>query len=508
MDFKRRLTNTASIHHPVFWPSALLILIFISLTLAFEKSSSSLFEQIQSGISQYGGWFLVLVVNIILLFCLFLTFSKHGKIVLGDPDEKPEFSKSAWFAMLFSAGMGIGLLFWSVAEPIMHYSNPPSGVGHSIESAKLSMKTTFLHWGLHAWGVYALMGLVLAYFTFRKKLPLTISSAFHPLVGKKVHGPVGYAIDTLAVIATLFGLATSLGLGAKQINSGIHFLFGAEEGVTTQIIIIASITALATVSVVLGLKKGVKRLSQINIYLAGIFLLSMIIIGPSLFIFDSFVQNIGMYLQQLPQLGFYTESYTQTQWQNGWTIFYWAWWIAWSPFVGMFIARISRGRTIKEFILGVLIVPTIITFLWVSAFGGSALFLELNDEASIATAVNENTSTALFVMLQSFPYYQFTSGIGILLVICFFVTSSDSGSLVIDSITSGGKLDAPVGQKIFWATTEGLVASVLLIGGGLTALQTASIITGLPFAVVLLLMCYGLLKDLNSTSQDKTRNNG
>ncbi|MFW5706451.1 MAG: BCCT family transporter [Bacteroidota bacterium] len=481
----------------VFWPSSILIVFFIAITLLVGEPMGHVFTIIQDNISEYGGWFFILAVNLFLIFCLSIAFSKFGNIRLGGRTAKPEFKKASWFAMLFSAGMGIGILFWSVGEPILHYVSPPTGPGETVEAARRSMHFTFLHWGLHAWGIYALVGMSLAFFTFNKKLPLTISSVFHPLIGPGIHGKLGKTINVLAVVATLFGLATSLGLGVQQVSAGLHHLMGWSDTVNMQVILIGLITLAATASVVSGLSHGVKRLSQLNIIIGAFFLLFMLIVGPSLFIFSSFVQNIGGYLQNFFELSFWTETYTQSDWQKSWTVFYWAWWISWSPFVGMFIARISRGRTIREFILGVLIVPTILTFLWLSAFGGSALFLELNGLANITSAVQDNVATSLYVLLDQFPIGAFTSVVGIILVTSFFVTSSDSGSLVIDSLTAGGKLDAPVAQRIFWALTEGGVAAVLLIGGGLGALQTASIITGLPFTIILIIMTYSLTKGLS-----------
>jgi choline/glycine/proline betaine transport protein len=480
----------------VFWPSALVIVIFIAITLIVGEPMNKVFSNIQSSISSFGGWFFVLSVNIFLFFVLFIAFSKYGKIRLGGSKSRPEFSTVAWFAMLFSAGMGIGILFWSVGEPINHFINPPDAESRSIEAARESMEITFLHWGLHAWGIYALVGMALAFFTFNKKLPLTISSVFYPLLGEKVNGPWGKVINVLAVVATLFGLATSLGLGVQQVSAGLTHLFNLPDNLTTQVILITIITFAATGSVVAGLSGGVKRLSQMNMILGAIFLLFMLLVGPTLFVMNSFIQNTGGYIQNFFELSFWTETYKQSDWQSDWTVFYWAWWVSWSPFVGMFIARISRRRTLKEFVLGVLIVPTLLTFLWLSTFGGSAIYLELNSLADIASAVTGNIATSLYVLLEQFPLSAVTSIVGVVLVISFFVTSSDSGSLVVDSLTAGGKLDAPIPQRIFWALTEGAVAAVLLIGGGLGALQTAAISTGLPFAVILIILMWSLLKGL------------
>jgi len=487
---------------PVFWPAVVVIVAFIAITLIVGEPMEKVFTAIQTNISDYGGWFFVLSVNFFLVFVLYIAFSKYGRIRLGGERAKPEFSKGAWFAMLFSAGMGIGILFWSVGEPMFHFIGPSRGEGGTVEAARLAMETTFLHWGMHPWGIYALVGMALAFFTFNRKLPLTISSIFYPLLGKKIYGPWGKAINVLAVVATLFGLATSLGLGVKQVSAGLAHLFGLEDTVKTQVILIILITLAATGSVIAGLSSGVKRLSELNMILGAIFLGFMLIVGPSLFILDSFVQNLGGYIQNFFELATWTETYQQSSWQNSWTVFYWAWWISWSPFVGMFIARISRGRTLKEFVLGVLIVPTLLTFLWLSAFGGSAIFLELNGLADISGAVTENVATSLYVLLEQFPIASVTSVVGVLLVTSFFVTSSDSGSLVVDSLTAGGKLDAPVAQRVFWALTEGTIAAVLLVGGGLGALQTAAITSGLPFALLLIIITYSLLKGLDGEYEE------
>lgn len=506
MNRLKRIIKTDSIRHAVFWPSVSIVGLFVVITVLNHKQMDIFFNDLQSGIATNAGWFFILVTNLLLLFCIYLAVGRFRNVRIGGEHARPEYSRLGWFAMLFSAGMGIGLLFWSVAEPISHYSNPPVGEGYTIASANQAMNLSFLHWGLHAWGIYVVVGLTLAFFTFNRKLPLTISSAFYPLLGERVYGPLGNVIDILAVMATLFGLATSLGLGAQQVNSGLDFLINTGDSIAIQIIIIACITAVATVSVVLGIKKGIKRLSELNIVIGAVFLATMIAIGPTVFMIDSFLQNTGNYIQKLPYTSLWTGVYRQTNWQNDWTVFYWAWWIAWSPFVGMFIARISKGRTVKEFVWSVLLVPSLLTFLWISAFGGAALHLQINEAADLVSAVGENVSTALFVLLENFPYSFISGTLAVILVIGFFVTSSDSGSLVIDTLTSGGKLNPPVGQKIFWAVTEGVVACALLLGGGLKALQTASITAGLPFAAIVLVMCFCLYKGLKMELKTKKIN--
>jgi len=491
------------INGPVFLVSFFVILVLVVSTIVVGKPMENWFARTQTTVSNISGWFFILLVNILLFFAIYLGMSKFGKIRLGGKDAKPEFSRGAWFSMLFSAGMGIGLLFWSVAEPIKHFnSNPLENSENVLEAAKSAMGITFLHWGVHAWAIYAIVGLALAFFTFNLKLPLTIRSIFYPLFGHKIYGWIGDVIDIVSVIATLFGLATSLGLGAQQINAGLQYLFGFQYATWVQIVLIIVITAFATISLVLGLDKGIRRLSEWNMRLALVILVFVIVIGPTLFILKSFVQNIGHYINEFFELSFWTESYRgineKTHWQNKWTVFYWAWWIAWSPFVGIFIARISKGRTIKEFILGVMLVPTLLTFLWFSVFGGSALYHELKGITVISEAVNVNIATAIYKLLEQFPYSFLSSVLTVFLVASFFITSSDSGSMVVDTLTSGGRHDAPVGQKIFWASMEGTVAGILLVGGGLTALQTATTLTGLPFAIVLAIMCYSFYKSLES----------
>ncbi len=486
------------VNGPVFFTSSLLITISIALTLIFNKEAETFFNDIQSFITRKTGWFFILSVNVFLVFMLYIAFSKFGSLRIGGSKSKPEFSTLAWFSMLFSAGMGIGLLFYSIADPVKYFGAPPLTTPNTIEAAKEAMNVTFLHWGLHAWGIYALVGLSLAYFTYSRGLPLTIRSVFYPFLGDRIYSWIGDLIDIFAVLATVFGLATSLGLGVQQVAAGLEHVFDIDSGVKTQIILIIGITFIATISVVTGVDKGVKFLSEMNMRIAILLLLCVLILGPTIFILKSFIQNTGNYFNDLINISTWTDSYKQKDWQNDTTIFYWGWWIAWSPFVGMFIARISKGRTIKEFVLGVLIVPSLITFFWITAFGSSSIIQLIGDEPdiTIANAVNENVATALFVFLEDFPYSNVLNLIAILLITSFFVTSSDSGSLVVDSLTSGGKIEAPVGQRIFWAIAEGSVAAVLLLGGGLKALQTASIVTGLPFALLLLVMCYSLYKGL------------
>lgn len=484
------------VNGPVFFTSTAIIIAIITLTLIFNKQAESFFSDLQLGVAENADWFFILSINIFLVFLIYLAASKFGNMRIGGQGAKPEFKTGSWFAMLFSAGMGIGLLFFGVGEPVMHFNSPPTEVAGTAAAAQEAMNFTFLHWGFHAWAVYALVGLSLAYFTYSRGLPLTIRSIFYPFLGDRIYGRIGDVIDVFAVLATLFGLATSLGFGVQQIASGLNHVFGLPDGITTQVIIIGIVTLIATTSVVLGVDKGVKILSEWNMRIAVVLLILALILGPTLFIFRSFVQNTGSYLYNFLEISTWSETFTNGTWQNDWTVFYWGWWIGWSPFVGMFIARISKGRTIREFILGVLLVPAIVTFFWMSAFGSVAIEQIMSGSDVLSDAVNADIATALFVFFQDYPLSMVINIVAILLIAGFFITSSDSGSLVIDSLTTGGKIDAPVGQRIFWAVTEGAVAAVLLIGGGLQALQTATIVTGLPFAIILLVMCYSLYKGL------------
>lgn len=475
--------------------SAGLLLVFVAFTLIFSSRAEAAFDAVLTATNAGFGWFYILTANLLVLAAAYFAFGRYGKIRIGGPNAKPEFTRNAWFAMLISAGMGIGLMFWSVAEPIFHLNAPAPMFGveaGSPEAGKAALATTFYHWGLHPWSIYALVALALSFFAYNRGLPLTFRSVFYPLLGPRIYGGWGNAIDILTVIATLAGLATSLGFGVGQAAAGLNFLFGWPQSTGFQVFLIAAITSVAVISVVAGLDNGVKRLSQLNMGLAGLFVVFLLVVGPALFILPAFVQSVGFYGSSLPELAFWNEAFTDTDWQGGWTVFYWGWWISWSPFVGMFIARVSKGRTVRELILGVVVFPSLLSFFWMSVFGGTALELQLSGTRDVAAAVSDNVATALFDMLQAFPLTPIASFVGVVLVISFFVTSADSGSLVIDHLTSGGKLDSPASQRVFWAAMVGVLAAVLLLGGGLAALQTAAVATGLPFAAVLLFLCWSL----------------
>lgn len=487
----------------MFFSSASLIILFVLVTLLSQGSAKELFEQAQEFISDKFGWLYVLAVNIVLLFAIYLAFSKYKDIRIGGPGAKPEFTDFAWLSMLFNAGIGLVLMFYSVAEPIMHFSNPPYGEAGTLTAAKNAMNLTYLHWGLHGWGVYAMMGLSIAFFAYNKGLPLGIRWILYPLLGDKLKGPIGNVIDVMAVVSTMFGLATTLGLGIQNINTGMNYLFGLEQSATVQVVLIAIITLCATLSVVSGLHNGVQALSKVASVMAIMLLLFMLFVGPTVFILKSTVQSTGSYLQSLIGRGTWTEAYKGSTWTHSWTFFYWAWWFAWAPFVGLFIARISKGRTIKEFIVGVVFAPTAAIILWISIFGNTAFYIELFGVGGITEAVNENLTMALFHLLEHFPLPYLSILFVVIAGVIFFVTSSDSGSLVIDFITSGGREDTAVQLRIFWALLEGIVAAVLLYGGGLIALQTGSLVTGLPVCILMLVALVALRKALKEYLAEK-----
>ena len=475
----------------VFLSSAAVVVLVLAFGVIDPDSAKAVFLGLQDWIVGTFGWLFVGSTAFFLVFSIWCTLGARGRLRLGPEGEAPDFPLHSWFAMLFSAGMGIGIMFFGVAEPVMHYSSPPSAAVGSAQAAQQAMTITFFHWGLHAWGVYTVMGLAIAYFGHRKGLPLAIRSTLYPLLGNRIHGWIGHSVDTFAVFGTIFGLATSLGLGAMQINAGLHRLFGTPESAGVQVVLIALITAGATTSLVLGLDKGIRRLSELNVVLATVLLLFVAAAGPTLVLVKAFPAHIVDYLVALVPLSTGYEQFGDIAWQKSWTLFYWAWWIAWSPFVGMFIARISRGRTIREFVLGVLLVPTLVSFLWFTVFGWSAITLD-TQSPGIATAVAADLSTGIYALLNRLPAAGITSLLAALVVANFFITSSDSGSFVVDMLTSGGDPDPPVWQRVFWAVSEGMIAATLLLAGGLAALKSAAINTGLPFCVILLFVCLGL----------------
>jgi len=500
------------IHNRVFLISGLAIIAFVAVTLMFQAQAALLFSGMRDWLTSRLDWFFISAANIFVLLCLVLIVSPLGKVRLGGTDATPDFSYLGWFSMLFAAGMGIGLMFFGVSEPLTHFNTAFAGIdvvdgvridsaplggaaGDALAAERLGMAATIYHWGLHPWAIYAVLALGLALFSFNKGLPLTIRSVFYPLLGERVWGWPGHIIDILAVLATLFGLATSLGLGASQASAGLNYLFNWPEGITTQILLVVGITMIALASVLAGLEAGVKRLSEINMSLAALLLVFVILVGPTLAITTGFFANLGAYFQYLPALanpvGREDAGFSQV-----WTAFYWAWWISWSPFVGMFIARVSRGRTVREFLISVLLIPSLACVLWMTVFGGTAISQVVQD--NYLAAAEAALPLQLFTMLDALPLAGITSFIAIILVVVFFITSSDSGSLVIDTIAAGGKVDAPTPQRVFWCTFEGLVAIALIMGGGLVALQAMAVSTGLPFTLVLLASCVAVVKGLMS----------
>ena len=491
------------VHNPVFVVSSLTIITFVTGVLAFRDAAAGGFDALYAWLTSTFDWVFMGAGNVLVLFCLLLLVTPLGRVRLGGPDARPDYSIWSWFAMLFAAGIGIGLMFFGVAEPVDHFRNPPLGVDAADTAAahRLAVASAIYHWGVHPWAMFAVVAVALAFAAYNLGLPLTLRSAFYPVLGERVWGRFGHLIDVLAVFAALFGLATSLGLGAEQTAAGLAHLFGVPDTDTTKVLIIAGITSIALASVVAGLDKGVKRLSQANLLLALLLLAFVLAAGPTLDLLVGSVASIGHYLAAIGPLSNWVGR-DDFDFMHGWTTFFWAWWLSWSPFVGMFIARVSRGRTVRELVGCMLVLPVLLSALWMNAFGATALshYLDGGDTAVVEAVQAGQPEMALFRMLEALPFAGVTSGIGIVLVIVFFVTSSDSGSLVIDTITAGGKLDAPVAQRVFWCAFEGIVAITLLVSGGLVALQTASLLTGFPFALVLLGMCYSIWKGLRAAT--------
>jgi len=494
--------------------SMAIITAFVLAGVFYTEQSGALFSAVSGWILDYLKWYYIGIVAIFLFFCIWLAFSRYGNLRLGDDDSRPEYSNFSWFSMLFSAGMGIGLVFWSIAEPIYHFqSNPFITEGLTPEAAQMAMRLTFFHWGLHPWAIYVVVGLSLSYFCYRKKLPLTIRSALYPLIGDKMYGPIGHAVDILAVFGTVFGVATSLGLGVTQMNTGLNTMFGMEVSLNNQMMLIFVISAIATLSVVSGVGRGVKILSEVNMWLTIGILVFLLCFGPTRYLLGSLLQNTGDYLGNVLALSTWTDSNENSKWQTWWTAFYWGWWMAWAPFVGMFIARISKGRTIREFIVGVLLVPTFLGFIWLTLFGSTAIYIELfhqvtnqagelvaaAGQAGIIDAVKADITSALYVTLDKLDAGVFGTAaafLATLLIATYFVTSSDSGTLVVTTILSMGNENPPTAHRVMWGMGEGAVAAILLMVGGLKALQTASITAALPFSFVMIIMMWGLVKSL------------
>jgi len=484
----------------IFFTSAGVAALFVILAVPFDKQVASSFGVLTGWVARNLGWFYILSVSSLLVFLLGLAVSRYGNIRLGADDSRPDYSNLTWFTMLFAAGIGTILMFWGVAEPVSHFASPPfDGVEPRTEQAATDAMTISLyHFGLHTWTIFAMPGLAIGYFAYRHNLPMRISSLFYPILGERAFGPLGWAIDVIAVLGTLFGVATSLGLGTLQLNSGLNYLFGVPTNGFVQVALITVIASIAATSVALGLDKGVRRLSQLNIVLAMLLILFVAVVGPSVFIAEGMVQSVGDYFDALPWLAFWTETFKETDWQRQWTLFYWAWTISWAPYVGIFIARISRGRTIREFIAGVLFAPSAFTLVWFGVFGLSAIQVESAGQIALAEQVQQDPSVAIFAFLEAFPLAEVASALSVVIIIIFFTTSSDSASLVIDLLTRREDQPSQVRQRIFWAAAQGVVAATLLLAGGLDALQNVITSLGLPFCLLLLFMAVSLFRALRA----------
>lgn len=491
-------TAFASISPVTFFGSAVVAIGLILYASIAPESANALFEHANNWVTAEAGWFYMLAVGIFVVFLLSLAVSPFGRIKLGPDDSVPEYGYGTWVAMLFSAGMGIGIVFYGVAEPITHFSTPPDAEPRTAQAARDAMEITFFHWGVHAWAIYAVMGLALAYFGFRRNQPLLVRSAFHPLLGDRIHGPIGDVIDIFAVVGTLAGLATSLGLGVAQLNASMNYLFGLPQNLQTELLLIGIVTILATITVATGLDNGIRRLSEMILVVSFVLMALILALGPTRFLLQAFVENIGLYINGFVSRTFHIYAYEPTEWVATWTLFYWAWWMSWSPFVGMFIARISRGRTIREFLVGVLFAPVGFSFIWFTVFGDVAIWLDLNEaDGAISRTVAENMPIALFTVFDYLPWSVLLSWITALLVAVYFVTASDAGALVIAMITSRGEEEPALWLRVFWALTCGGVAACLLLAGGLEAVQMAAVIAALPLSVILLVICYGVWKALS-----------
>ncbi|MDB6182810.1 BCCT family transporter [Paracoccus fistulariae] len=509
------VTFDFDVHKPVFLVSSLTIIIFTIATLTFQTQLEPVFTGMRNYLTAKLDWFFLLSGDVFVLVALALAISPLGSIRIGGPDATPDYSRASWLAMLFAAGMGIGLVFYGVSEPMSHYESAIGGItmenglrtdwaplggaeGNPAEARQLAMAATLYHWALHPWAMYALVALSLAIFAYNKGLPMTMRSVFYPLLGERIWGWPGHVIDILAIIATIFGLATSLGYGAEQATAGLGFLFGIPAGMTTKILLIVAITFVATISVVAGMDNGVKRLSEFNMVMAFALLLFVLFAGPTLAILTGIWESAAAYARDFIPLS-NPFGRTDDNYRQGWTAFYWAWWISWSPFVGMFIARVSRGRSVREFILTVLIVPSVVCLVWFTTFGGTALSQVADGFSGV---LNADLELKLFEMLSQLPLTEISSLIGIILVMVFFITSADSGSLVVDTIAAGGKLNAPTPQRVLWASFSGLLAIALLLGGGLAALQAMAVSTGFPFTLVLLAATWALVKGLQGERRE------
>lgn len=490
-----------SLNKVVFYCSATLILLFSIITILFNEQANLVIINILNWVSSTFSWYYLLAATLYLVFIVFIACSRYGEIKLGPKHSKPEFSLLSWSAMLFSAGIGIDLMFFSVAEPLSHYMSPPVGEAETFEAARQSMVWTLFHYGLTGWSMYALIGVALGYFSYRYNLPLTIRSALYPIFGKRINGPIGHTVDTAAVLGTIFGIATTCGIGVVQLNYGLHVLFGLPENIWIQTALIGVAVIITIISVTAGVNKGIRVLSEINIYVSIGLLLFILFMGNTEFLLAALIQNFGDYLSQFPRLSLSSFPFEQPkEWMNSWTLFFWAWWIAWSPFVGLFLARISRGRTIREFVTGTLVIPLLFTLTWLSIFGNSALYSVIFDgNTQLATTVLENPAHGFYDLLAQYPGFTFLAGVATITGLLFYVTSADSGALVLGNFTTkftNIEHDSPRWLSVFWAIAIGLLTLAMLMANGVTALQNTTIIMGLPFSFVIFFVMAGLYKSL------------
>ncbi|KKB44571.1 BCCT family transporter [Bacillus thermotolerans] len=486
----------------VFWITLALVLACVIFGVAAPATFEEMTANVQAFITSAFGWYYLIIVSVIVLFCVFMIFSPVGRVTLGKPGEKPEYSTLSWFAMLFSAGMGIGLVFWGAAEPLSHFaSDPPLAEPGTDEALKDSMRYTFFHWGVHAWAIYAVVALSLAYYQFRKGEPGLVSATLTPVLGEKARGPLGTAIDVMAVFATVVGVATTLGFGAAQINGGLSYLFDVPINFMVQLVIIIVVTVLFMISAATGLGKGIRILSNTNMVLAVALFALVIVVGPTLFILNLFTDTLGTYVQNIVRMSFRIAPLDEDSrtWINGWTIFYWAWWISWSPFVGIFIARVSRGRSVREFLIGTLLAPAIVSFLWFAVFGGTAMDMQM---AGVVDLTQNATEEVLFAVFNELPWSSILSIIAVLLVSTFFITSADSATFVLGMQTTHGSLTPPIKVKLTWGIAQSLIAVILLYSGGLQALQNALIIAALPFSVIMILMMVSLYRSFSAERRE------
>ncbi|MEH7883404.1 BCCT family transporter [Bacillus sp. JJ1609] len=483
----------------VFIISLLLTLIFIIWGVFFTGNLTKVTNAVYNGSIDYLGWVYLGATLFFVFFSIYLMFSKYGNIRLGRKNDEPDFSTGSWLAMLFGAGMGIGIVYWSVAEPVTHYTAPPYGKAYTLDAANTAMKYTFFHWGLHPWAIYTVIGLALAFFQYNKRLPAAISSAFHPILGDRIHGPIGKTIDILSIFATVFGIATSLGLGAMQITAGMHDIFGIPNTLFIQLVVIIVATVLFIISINTGLERGIKYLSNAAIILSIAIMVLILLVGPALTVIKVFINTTGLYISDFIPMSLRLNPFGEGEWIASWTLFYWAWWIAWAPFVGMFIARVSKGRTVKEFVFGVLIVPTLGTCLWMSVFGGTALEIVQNSgNHNLAKHIAENVNLSIFTFFDMLPFSTVLSIIGFAVIAIYYITVADTATFVLGMLSEGGTLNPSNKIKMTWGVIQSAVAAVLLIAGGLNVLQTASIAAALPFAIIMVFMCYSLLRGLEN----------